>query len=41
MEKKMKENGGKPDLKLKGEDYPFELEEEDYVPMVNNYFYVK
>ena len=34
MDKKKKENEGKPDLKLKGEDYPFELEEEDYVPMV-------
>lgn len=34
MEKKKLEKQGKPELKLKGDDYPFELEEEDYVPMV-------
>ena len=34
MEKKNLEKQGKPELKLKGDDYPFELEEEDYVPMV-------
>ena len=39
MDKKKKENEGKPDLKLKGEDYPFEMEEEDFVPMVNTLRY--
>ena len=34
MEKKNLEKQGKPELKLKGDDYPFELEEEDYVPIV-------
>ncbi|KNB44451.1 hypothetical protein JH06_5082 [Blastocystis sp. subtype 4] len=35
MEKKNLEKQGKPELKLKGDDYPFELEEEDYVPMID------
>lgn len=35
MEKKEQEKKGKPAPKnLKGDDYPFELEEEDYVEMV-------
>lgn len=35
MDKKEKEKKGKPQMQnLKGDDYPFELEEEDYVIMV-------
>ena len=36
MDKKEKEKKGKPQMQnLKGDDYPFELEEEDYVIMVD------
>lgn len=36
MEKKKAESKDKSKVNLMGDDYPFEMEEEDYVPMVSN-----